>query len=359
MFVVLFTGGFMKITCVIVIALALVIFAIDIFWRRPIRKHVLSRAFNAMAIDTDELRFADYDPHEKQREHQAADSPDSFFGCTIEDVEIDTPTAVLRGYIYLPAGIKSSELKELVIFYSGSSAPNAAEIGAAAQVYNSMGVAVLGVDYRGWGRSNNKPDLTPPIAALDSSNITEAGAYKDAREIYRYAAETLGVPPAHIILHGFSLGAAMATKTAVDIAREVARTGDASALLGGLVLQSPIRDMTSAAAGSLPLPRPLAYAAGWFGGLLTGGDYNTATHLKRLAKYDPVIPLHFIGGSKTRGDQLSLDVTKLDRLVPAFTRSTSYSGNEGHTNPGGSHAVNFDGGLDLLEQLVRRGRKNN
>jgi len=301
---------------------------------------------------------------------KADTGPDSFDGCVIEEVEIDTPTAILRGYLYLPPGINAPAIKEqafwpkyfedktLVIFYSGSSAPNAAEVGAAASVYNRMGVAVLGVDYRGWGKSNNKPDLTPPLAALNSATITEAGAYEDAREIYRYAVETLGVPPNRVILHGFSLGGAMAAKTAADIAEEAARAGNAASRPGGLVLQSSIRDMTSAAAGTLPLPRPLAYAAGWIGGLLTGGDYNTASHLKRLAKYDPGIPLHFIGGSSANGDQLSLAITRLDRLVPAFTQATSYSGSEGHTNPGGSHAVNFDGGLVELERVVQAVKKD-
>jgi pimeloyl-ACP methyl ester carboxylesterase len=349
-----------KSICVVLIILALVIFGVDVFWRRPVRNHVLSRAFNEMALDTDEERFADYDPRKEQRERQSTEDagPDSFYGCVIEDAEISTPTAVLRGYLYLPPGVQASSFKELVIFFSGSSAPNAAEVGAAASVYNRMGTAVLGVDYRGWGKSNNRPGLTPPVAALNSANITETTAYEDARTIYRYAVETLGVPPNRIILHGFSLGSAMASKTAADIAEEAARTGNTAARLGGLVLQSPIRDMTSAAAGTLLLPKPLAYMAGWIGGLLTGGDYNTAAHLKRLAKYDPDIPLHFIGGSAAAGDQLSLEVTKLDRLVPAFTHATSYSGSEGHTSPGGSHAVNFDGGLKELEQVVQARKKN-
>ncbi|MDR3283877.1 MAG: alpha/beta hydrolase [Treponema sp.] len=336
---------------VILVVLALVIFGIDVLWRRPMRNHVLSRAFNEMSLGTDVERFADYDPRREQREHQAKGDTGlgSFDGCVIEAVEISTPSAILRGYLYLPPGINSSSLDELVIFFSGSSAPNAAEVGAAAPVYNRMGAAVLGVDYRGWGRSNNRPGLTP----VNSANITEAGAYEDAREIYRYAVETLSVPPNRVILHGFSLGGAMASRTAANIAREAARAGNAASRLGGLVLQSSIRDMTSAAAGTLPLPKPLAYAAGWIGGLLTGGDYNTAAHLQRLAKYDPGIPLHFIGGSSANGDQLSLEITGLDRRVPAFTQATSYSGSEGHTNPGGSHAVNFGGGLTELEQLVR------
>jgi pimeloyl-ACP methyl ester carboxylesterase len=347
----------MKRACVLLLAAALVISIVDLFWRRPVRKYVLSRSFNEMSLGTDAERFADYDPRKEQREHQAKGDtgPGSFYGCVIEDVEIDTSTAILRGYLYLPPGISPSSPKELVVFFSGSSAPNAAEVGAAASVYNRMGTAVLGVDYRGWGKSNNRPDLPP----LTGANITETHACQDAREIYRYAVETLGVAPNRIILHGFSLGGAMASRTAADIAEEAARTG--ASRPGGLVLQSSIRDMTSAAAGTLPLPKPLAYMAGWIGGLLTGGDYNTAAHLKRLAKYDPDIPLHFIGGSSANGDQLSLDITRLDRLAealkrPAFTRITSYSGSEGHTNPGGNHAVNFSGDLSGLEQLVHRGR---
>jgi hypothetical protein len=115
--------------------------------------------------------------------------------------------------------------------------------------------------------------------------------------------------------------------------------------------------MTHAAAGTLPLIKPLAFAVGAFGGLLTGGAYSTKNHLEQLAKYDPALPLHFRSGAKTSGDDLGLDETKLDK-IGAFSNRTVYTGNEGHQSgePGSKTAANISTGLGDLEAMVRFGR---
>lgn len=63
----------------------------------------------------------------------------------------------------------------------------------------AAGSAILALDYRGYGKSNARP--------------TERGLYRDAETAYDYLVKT-GFRPDHIIVHGESLG----TAVAVDLA---------------------------------------------------------------------------------------------------------------------------------------------
>jgi RTX toxin RtxA len=312
------------------------------------RSRAISRLFNEMAIGGEAERVDGYDPREEQRKRREAGDtgPDSFSGSRIETLVITTETAVLRGYVYRPES--PGEQDRGVIFFSGSGGSNPSMAGTAAAAYNRMGVPVFGVDYRGFGGSNNIPPLPP----LTGSTITEASMYEDGHRIYRYVRDVAGIKPSGIILHGFSLGGAVAARVAADIAREA--PGGRENRLGGLVLHSSIRTMTRAAAATLPLPEPLALVLGWLGGRLAGGSYNTALYLEELAKYDPDIAIHFRGGSAEMGDDLSLENTGLDR-VRAFRNATVWSGGEGHQSPepGSKQGANMSEGLEDLERMIR------
>ncbi|MDR2795321.1 MAG: alpha/beta fold hydrolase, partial [Spirochaetaceae bacterium] len=273
---------------------------------KGIRTHVISRTFNEMAIGGEDDRHDGFDPR--------VGSVD-FSLSVIEEVNIAQGADHLAGYLYRPAG--SPGIRKLVIFFSGSHGSNAAMAGPLAREYNLGGVAVLGVDYRGFGGSGNR---------LNGAAITEAVIYEDARAIYRYAVAGLGVKPDGVILYGFSLGGAAAAKLAADLAEEGVRPA-------GLVLHSSIRDMTHAAADTLSLPGPAALAAGWFGGILTGGSYNTAAHLRRLSRAAPDLPIQFRGGDAGAGDELSLSKTKLD-TIGDFTRRSVLNGGGPHQLPG-------------------------
>ena len=74
------------------------------------------------------------------------------------------------------------------------------------------GFSVLAYDYRGYGASDGAP--------------SERNAYEDAETAYRYLTDELKIPPAQIILHGRSLGGAVA----VDLA--------ARQPCGGLIVES-------------------------------------------------------------------------------------------------------------------------
>ncbi len=80
------------------------------------------------------------------------------------------------------------------------------------KAFTVLGVNMLAVDYRGYGKSEGSPD--------------ERGVYRDAEAVYRYLVEQRRVPPRNIIVYGHSLGGAVA----IDLAsrREC----------GGLIVES-------------------------------------------------------------------------------------------------------------------------
>ena len=93
---------------------------------------------------------------------------------------------------------------------------NAANIANRADIYQfllSVPANVLGVEYRGYGKSEGTPG--------------EAGIYLDAQAAYDYLLKERGIAPRRIIAIGHSLGTAVAADLASQ--REV----------GGLVLEAP------------------------------------------------------------------------------------------------------------------------
>jgi fermentation-respiration switch protein FrsA (DUF1100 family) len=72
-------------------------------------------------------------------------------------------------------------------------------------LHNRVGVSVLAFDYRGYGKSDGKPD--------------ERGVLADARAARTWLAEKAGVAENRIVLMGESLGGAVAVDLAADGAR--------------------------------------------------------------------------------------------------------------------------------------------
>jgi pimeloyl-ACP methyl ester carboxylesterase len=71
-------------------------------------------------------------------------------------------------------------------------------------LFHSMGLNVLAVEYRGYGAS----EQTEP---------TETGVYSDARAAWRHLNETRGVLANQVVLYGYSLGGGVAIQTAMEI----------------------------------------------------------------------------------------------------------------------------------------------
>jgi dienelactone hydrolase len=440
----------------------------------PSRKRVISKVFNEMAIGKDEHRCDGFDPLNVPENCEAKKY---FANSKIEKIAITSDTEVLIGYVYRPRSTqpdaKSPKTQTVVIFFSGSEGSNAAMIGQAVQTYNNLGAIVVGVDYRGFGESN----ATDISQKLNSKNITETSLYEDGMKIFEWVRTTFKVPASSVILHGFSLGGAVAARIAAELSYEAisknqtvasansstthTSTADTSTIstsiagvsaasdstrnitainavttnsstsnsvtadtssdstskssvpaastsisqatttntvtasapsdstakasapgentstinpsvtnggtgreqtiyrstdsnsafqipVGGLVLHSSIRNMSEAASGTLPLPKPLANLFGFLGGLLTGGSYDVALCLKELAKLNPSLKVHFRGGSEA--DELSLEKTRLDQFASFFPNSPVFVGSEPHQifSPPAKTAANLTSGIPFL-----------
>ncbi len=116
----------------------------------------------------------------------------------------------------------------------------------------AAGSSILVIDYRGYGKSEGHP--------------SEQGLYRDAEAGYQYLVEA-GHRPERIVLHGESLGTAVAVALA------------ARKSCGGLVLEAPFTSGRDVAARALPLLGPI---------LTWGWDSKRAISKVRV----PVLVIH-------------------------------------------------------------------
>ena len=149
--------------------------------------------------------------------------PGPAFPLPVEDVWLTTQDNVRLNAWYLPS---PGSGKALLWFHG-----NAENIGYAlgqALFYSRLGINVLAVDYRGYGRSEGSPN--------------EAGVYRDADAAYDYLVQVRHVQPKNIIIYGHSLGGAVA----IDLAsrREC----------GGLIVQSSFTSIRDMARRSFRIP---------------------------------------------------------------------------------------------------------
>ncbi len=217
----------------------------------------------------------------------------------VEDVTMTAEDGVgLHGwYISAPANDRP---RPVVLFLHG----NAGNISYWADVYRDLvglGADVFAVDYRGFGRSEGRPD--------------EAGVYRDAAAAWAWLTETRGIPGDRIVIYGFSLGGGVSTWLATN------------RRAGGLVLQSTFTSIPDVA-GTIFAP------ARWF----------VRTSMDSLSRIPTIeCPILVIHGS---GDELvPYDLgQRLHAAAPAGTRF--------HEVPGAGHNETFaDGGAALLTVL--------
>lgn len=113
-----------------------------------------------------------------------------------------------------------------MLFFHGNGG-NISHRGDSVAIFHRLGLNVLLVDYRGYGRSEGRPN--------------EAGLYRDATAAWQYLRQQKQVKPENIILFGRSMGGAVATELA-------ARTRP-----GGLILESSFSSATDMARKLFPL----------------------------------------------------------------------------------------------------------
>ncbi len=112
-------------------------------------------------------------------------------GLGYEDVELHTADGVrLHGW-YLPA----ADARGTLLFLHGN-AGNVSHRLDTLRVFHDLGLAVLIIDYRGYGRSEGKP--------------SEQGLQRDVLAAWDHLVEVRGETPARIVVFGRSLGASLA-----------------------------------------------------------------------------------------------------------------------------------------------------
>lgn len=154
--------------------------------------------------------------------------PPETFGLKAEEVWLTASDGVRINAWFFPKAGSS----RVLLFFHG----NAENIGTGlgrTKVLSTLGLNILAVDYRGYGKSEGSPD--------------EQGVYRDADAAYRHLMDQRGFPPKGIIIHGASLGGAVA----IDLASRVE--------CGGLIAESTFTNARDMARHAFLIPL-FAYA---------------------------------------------------------------------------------------------------
>jgi uncharacterized protein len=143
-------------------------------------------------------------------------------GFAYEDIDFVSRDGVrLHGWF-----VPNADARYVLLFFHGNTRNISHGINSIA-LFHELGFSTFVFDYRGYGRSEGKP--------------SEQGTCLDAEAAWRWLVETRGFAPERIVLHGRSLGAAIATWLA-------ARHEPAA-----LVIESTFTSMPEVAAELYPL----------------------------------------------------------------------------------------------------------
>ena len=240
--------------------------------------------------------------------------------------------STLRGYRFEPEREKSNG--KTVIIYGGSGDAGLMEQGMGTNIrtYVDQGYRVFQVDYRGYGESGIRKD----DGTFEPESLTERKFYEDGVDILKGVKKELGCNYSDIVLHGYSMGGAIASYVAAKLAKKKAEQrsrGNAQGkdTLGGLVMDSAMKSMFYAARGS----------TFWLGGYVakwTIGKYSAKDHLENLNQYEPDIPILFVSGDTTAKDYegkpdpdgLALSDTKLEETGKFINKKVYVKRNSSH-----------------------------
>jgi len=120
------------------------------------------------------------------------------WGLVYEDVSLTTSDNIMVNGWYLPA----TKSKQVVLFFHGNGG-NMSHRGESLKIFNSLGLNVFIIDYRGYGKSEG--------------SMSEQGFYLDAFTAWQYLVNKRGFKPQDIIIFGRSLGGAVATQLATVV----------------------------------------------------------------------------------------------------------------------------------------------
>jgi len=167
----------------------------------------------------------------------------------VQEITITTGDQIKITSLYLP----SAGSEKLLIYFHGN-AGNIYHRLSDLQQLQSFGVNVIGVSYRGYGKSDGSP--------------SEAGIYLDGKATYQYAIERLGFTADNIIILGRSIG----STAAVDLAQ--------GKELRGIILVTPLSNGKEQATAS---------GLGMFSAL-AGESFDNLTKIENLQS--PLLVIH-------------------------------------------------------------------
>jgi len=156
------------------------------------------------------------------------------WGLEVEDVFLTTEDGVRIHGWYAPARVELSPRKpNITILLFHGNGGNLTDRIEKIQLLTKVGADVFAIDYRGYGRSEGRPN--------------ELGIYEDGHTAYRYLTETRGIPSERIVVLGESLGGAVATEIAVKHP------------VGGVILESTMTRARDLAIRTMPIVPPSLY----------------------------------------------------------------------------------------------------
>jgi len=161
------------------------------------------------------------------------DSTPTNWGLEYEDVSITTGDKVVLHGWYLP--IKSTTPKDanqVVLFFHGN-AGNISHRGDSLEIFHRLGLNVLIIDYRGYGKSEGV--------------ASEQGFYRDAKAAWQYLIEQRGHQASEVIIFGRSMGGAVAAQLASQVQA------------GALILESTFSSVKDMAGMVMPIISKLVY----------------------------------------------------------------------------------------------------
>ncbi|OTA18699.1 RTX cytotoxin [Xenorhabdus beddingii] len=175
---------------------------------------------------------------------------------------------------------ESSPAKKVVLFIHGSGSSAEEQASTIQSHYQRQGIDMLAVNMRGYGASDGHP--------------SEKGLYQDARTMFSYLINDRGIKPENIIIHGYSMGGAVAA----DLTRYAERNGQA---VSGLLLDRPMPSMTKAITAH-EVPNP----AGITGALAktVNGRFSVEKNLQGISKQTPIMLLTDNEGLGKEGEKL-------------------------------------------------------
>ncbi|HEX5362884.1 MAG TPA: alpha/beta hydrolase [Gallionella sp.] len=188
-----------------------------------------------------------YFPNQPGRDYEATPA---LLNLPFESVALTSSDGVKLAAWYVPA-----ENARGAVLYAHGNAGNISHRLDAIRQFRDMGLSVFIFDYRGYGQSTGKP--------------SEEGTYRDAEAAWQHLTAQRGIAPAHIVIFGESLGAAVAAHLA------------ARHQPGTLILASAFTSMPELAADLYPF-----IPARW----LTRFHYDTRLHLNDV--HAPVLIAH-------------------------------------------------------------------